>query len=49
MSWLFFVLILSTLAIVCVAFAIYLRVRRHMKPAGGDENRLEDRRPAREA
>jgi hypothetical protein len=28
---LFLVLILSTLAVVCVGFAIYLRVRRHMK------------------
>jgi hypothetical protein len=31
MTWLFLILILSTLAVVCVGIAIYLRVRRHMK------------------
>ncbi len=41
MTWLFFVLILSTLAVVCVGFAVYLRVRRHMKPATGEKNQLE--------
>jgi hypothetical protein len=31
MTWLFLVLILSTLAVACVGIAIFLRVRRHMK------------------
>jgi len=31
MTWLFLILILSSLAVACVAMAIYLRVRRHMK------------------
>jgi hypothetical protein len=31
MTLLFLTLILSTLAVVCVGTAIYLRVRRHMK------------------
>jgi hypothetical protein len=35
MTWLFLILILSTLAVLCVGMAIYLRVRRHMK--GQDE------------
>lgn len=33
MTWLFLILTLSSLAVVCVAAAIYLRIRRHMKPA----------------
>ncbi len=33
MSELFLILILSTLAVVCVGVAFYLRVRRHMKQA----------------
>ena len=31
MTWLFLILILSTLAVLCVGMAIFLRVRRHMK------------------
>jgi putative exporter of polyketide antibiotics len=41
MTWLFFVLILSTLAVVCVGFAIYLRVRRHMKASSSHEHSPE--------
>jgi hypothetical protein len=48
MGWLLLVLTLSTLAVVSVAFAIYLRVRRHMKPACGDKSELENPHPARE-
>jgi cytochrome c biogenesis protein ResB len=47
--WLFFVLILSTLAVVCVGCAIYLRVRRHMKTAAGDPHQIETGHPAGEA
>jgi hypothetical protein len=38
MSWLFLILILSTLAVVCVGTAIYLRIRRHMKAAHPDHH-----------
>lgn len=38
MSWLFLILILSSLAVVCVAAAIYLRIRRHMKPSEAIKN-----------
>jgi hypothetical protein len=38
---LFLVLIFSTLAVVCVGLAIYLRVRRHMKTAAAHENSAE--------
>lgn len=35
MTWLFLILILSSLAVVCVGVAIFLRIRRHMKQAKG--------------
>ncbi|HEY7617696.1 MAG TPA: hypothetical protein VH744_12895 [Terriglobales bacterium] len=41
MTWLFLILILSTLAVACVGTAIYLRVRRHMKPVDRVENERE--------
>jgi hypothetical protein len=48
MTWLFLILILSTLAVVCVGIAIYLRVRRHMKgedqPPAGALNDMEQGR-----
>lgn len=41
MSWLFLILILSTMAVVCVGVAIYLRIRRHMKEAKGSVSDME--------
>lgn len=41
MTWLFLILILSTLAVVCVGIAIYLRIRRHMKQAKGTVSDME--------
>lgn len=41
MNWLFLILILSTLAVVCVGIAIYLRIRRHMKDAKGTSGDME--------
>ena len=35
------ILILSTLAVVCVGAAIYLRIRRHMKRAKGTVSDME--------
>lgn len=49
MTWLFFVLILSTMAVVCVGCAIYLRVRRHMKASAGDSHHMETGHPAGES
>jgi len=47
MTWLILILILSTLAVVCVGAAIYLRVRRHMKSAhpGHEEPVNTNQRP----
>jgi len=42
MTSLFLVLILSTLAVVCVGVAIYLRVRKHMKAAHPDHQEVND-------
>lgn len=41
MTWLFLILILSSLAVVCVGAAIYLRIRRHMKQARGTASDME--------
>ncbi len=41
MGELFLILILSTLAVVCVGVAIYLRVRRHLKKAHPHEDAVD--------
>jgi hypothetical protein len=41
MTWLFLILILSTLAVVCAGAAIYLRIRKHMKPSEKLKKELE--------
>jgi hypothetical protein len=49
MIWWFIVLGFSALAVVCVAIAIYLRIRRHLKAPGstvGDEHDGIDHEPA---
>ena len=41
MTWLFLILILSTLAVVCAGAATYLRIRRHMRPSKKLRNELD--------
>jgi hypothetical protein len=41
MTWLFLILILSTLAVVCAGTATYLRIRRHMKPSAKLKKELD--------
>lgn len=48
MTWLFFVLILSTMAVVCVGCAVYLRVRHHMKTSA-DAHHVDTGHPAGES
>jgi hypothetical protein len=49
MTWWFIILGFSALVVVCVAIALYLRVRHHMsasKPASQDDADAIDRKPA---
>ena len=48
MTWLFLILILSTLAVVCVGIAIYLRVRRHMKAQDASIDTVNELQQGRE-
>jgi len=49
MTWLLLILILSTLAVLCVGMAIYLQIRRHMRAqdSGSNEAPGVDREPSK--
>lgn len=52
MIWWFLVLGLSTLVVVCVAIALYMRLRRHLRAAHASEHaghEDQDQRPNTEA
>jgi hypothetical protein len=47
MIWWFLILGLSTLVVVCVAIALYMRVRQHMQAAPGTEPESPAELPSR--